>query len=150
MTRDEEEEPDDDIEDDVFSFLELLLISSGDQDEPSCIDDEDHTENREECIEIVDKVPDDTDTSFEILVLDRTATRPEKVSLLTVGTPVDRRDKCSRQANEKESDKGIDHDIFSFFELLLISSAGNNYEECIYHHPQKSESGEELKESDDR
>ena len=149
MTRDEEEEPDDDIEDDVFGFLELLLISSGDQDEPSCIDDEDHTENREECIEIVDKVPDDTDTSFEILVFDRTATRPEKVSFLTVGTPVDRRDKCSRQANEKESDKGIDHDIFSFLELFLIPSTCHDDEKCIHHHAQKPDSCQKLEESDD-
>lgn len=150
MTRDEDEESDDDIEDDVFRFFEFLLLASGDEDQPSCIDDEEDAENGEECIEVVDEVPDDTDPFLEILVFDRTATRPEEVIFLTVGTPVDRWDKCSRQTNEKESDKCIDHDIFPFLQFLIISSTRHDDEKCIHHHTEECDSCEELEESDDR
>ena len=115
MTRDKDKESDDDIEDDIFGFLQFFLVSSWNQDEPSCIDDEEDTENGEEGIEIIDKTSDDTDTFLEVLALDSTATRPEEVSFLTVGFPIDRRDKCSGKTDEEKADKCVDHDIFPFF-----------------------------------
>lgn len=63
MTREEDDQANDDIENDIFGLFELLLVPSGDEDEPSCIDDEEHTDNREEGIDIVDDISDNPDAS---------------------------------------------------------------------------------------
>lgn len=146
MTGYEDQESDDDVEDDIFGFFQLLFLTSWYQYEPSSIDNEDHTEDCEEGIQIIDQTSDDTDTFLDILILYRTATRPEKVSFLAIRSPVYRRDKCTWQTDEKKSDKCIDHDVFSLLQLLLIASARDDDEKCIHHHPEESESGNELEE----
>ena len=150
MARQEDDESDEDIEDDIFRFFEFFFVTSRDQDEPSCIDDEDHTENREKGIKVVDQIPDDTDPSLEILSFDRTATRPEKTTFFTVWTAIDHGDKSLRQFDEEKSDDRIDDDIFPFFELLLISPSCHDHIECIDHHPEESEPRENLEESNNR
>ena len=149
MTCYENQEPDNDIEDDAFSFLELLLITSRDENEPPCVDDEDDTDDCEECIEKVDDIADNTDTSRGISAFDGTTTRPEKLRFLTARTPINSRYEGPRNADQEKSDESVDDYIFSFLGFFFISSTTDDDEECIDHHPEKSEARKELHEAYD-
>ena len=142
----ENEESNDDIEDDALGFLELLFITSRDENEPPCIDDEDDTDDREESVEKVDDIADNTDTSREILIFDGTTTRPEELRFSATRTSIDSRYECPRNADQEKSNESIDDDVFAFFRFLLVSTPTDDDEECIDHHAQKSEARKQLHE----
>lgn len=73
MGSDEYEESEKNVDDDVFRFLELLLVSSRYEHEPTSIDDEDDTEDGQEGIEEIDDFSYYGNGTREILVSDLTA-----------------------------------------------------------------------------
>lgn len=150
MTRNQYNEPDENIEDDVFCFFEFFFVTSWDEYEPSCIDNEYDTDDPEKCIEIVEYISHDPYACLDILIFDRTFISPEEFTFLTIWRSIYRWDKCSRETYEEESDDSVYDDILSFFEFFLISSTRHDHEECIDHHRKKSETRENLEHPNER
>ncbi len=74
MTRNQEDKTEYEVEDSVFSFFEFLLIASRYQDEPTRIDNQDHADHREKCVEIREEFPNDANTCIEVYFFDITGT----------------------------------------------------------------------------
>ena len=150
MARNKDDESDGNVEDDMFCFLEFLFFPSRHEDEESCIDNENHTDDPEKGIEVVEYTADHTNTLGIICPFDHTATRPEKFGFFTIRTAIDRRDECPRNTYEQKSWKRINNNIFSLFCFLFISATAHDDEERIDHHPDERHTGEHLEESNYR
>jgi hypothetical protein len=150
MTRYNDDKSDEDVENDIFGFLEFLVITTRDQYEPTCIDDEYDSDECEKSIEIGYHLADDIDRSSEILFFEYTGPDLEYPLDRTVRRSVDRPYYDFRELDQEKSKERIDNSIIGFFVFLLLSCTRYSSIECIDHHKEKSEWREHLEYPNDR
>lgn len=73
------------IEDSRFCFFEFFLIASRYEYEPTSVDNEYHTHQHEESVDIYDDLTHDTNRSRDVLVGNLTTSDIEDSSISTVG-----------------------------------------------------------------
>lgn len=150
MTRHQDEKSNDNVENDTFCFLQFLFITARNEYEPTSIDDENHTDDGEEGVQVIENTSDNSDTFIEILILDDTVARPEKFGFFTAWASINRRNKGAGKLDEKESDNRVNNDIFSLLQFLFITTTSDNREKCIDHHHEKSHTSKQLKKTHNR
>jgi hypothetical protein len=89
MTRHEDNESDEDIENSRFCFFQLLLVTCRYKHEPTCIDHEDDAHEHEESVYIRDDLTDDTNSTRDILVGDLATSDVDDICILTVRRPIE-------------------------------------------------------------
>lgn len=152
MTCDQHDKPNDNVEYGALGFFEFFLVSSRDQHEPTSIYDENHTYNREECVEKCEYLANDPDPSSEIYLLDITGSdrRKSTSSILTSRSPIKRLHNRVWYLDQEEANDGVYDSIIWFFDFFFVSSSRYSDEKCPYRHQEESKSCEHLEEIDYR
>ena len=113
MACDEHDESEYNIEDSTFCFFEFFLFASRYQYEPSSIDDEYHTDHREECVEKSEQFAHDPDATSKIYFFDITGTDRYEASctIITSRTSIE----CSHDhiwyLDQEEPHDSIDYSV---------------------------------------
>lgn len=139
MARYQEDESDDDIDDNIFCLLELLFFTRRDEYKPPRIDNHDDTEDSQKGIEVAKYLAYNTNTCRKIWLESVTPTEPYTNTFLTWRAPIDSTHNPEGYTDKEKSEKRIEDDIFSLFDLLFIASGCRQSVECPYCHQEERE-----------